>query len=72
MNCPTCGSPNYSPPWKQAREAGYDQMVHCALMANQRGKLIPCLGAGVRYLCEWCRIGQSLGAKPPVSKMKSK
>lgn len=40
--CPECGKPRTKPLWLVARELGFDQMVHCALMANRFGRVVLC------------------------------
>lgn len=42
MNCPTCGKPDFNPPWLRARQAGFDPGKHCVLFANKFGLVVPC------------------------------
>jgi hypothetical protein len=42
MNCPTCGAANFSPPWLRARQAGFNPVTDCVLMANKFGRVQRC------------------------------
>ena len=44
--CPSCGQSAKKPPWLISRENGFDESIHCTMMANQTGKVINCPNRG--------------------------
>jgi hypothetical protein len=52
--CPTCGS-DVDCPRDRADAQGFDPKLHCGMLANQKGRVIPCWSLrelGVARLCD--------------------
>ena len=53
--CPSCGITQSEPPTVVARRLGFDQELHCVMLANRIGKVVPCWGLRVlrKRPCNW-------------------